>query len=176
MDWTYTLKRYSFLLSPLPSFPSSPSLISTFTLLLPSSHHNLFISASLLPLCHPPCDPFVAHTVAWTWHRWLGCGARGRSCPVSTRSCSETCRMSLTRPGTWPSTATSWAARACSHPSSRSSQWSRRTSPSYMKVDGCVESPEFFLRVLATYMCQLSINFKTPKITFLKLDMSFRTD
>lgn len=45
--------------------------------------------------------------VVWTWHRLLVYGARGRNCPASMRSCLETCRMFLTRPGTWPSTATS---------------------------------------------------------------------
>ncbi len=154
MYWTYTLKLFSFLLSSLPSFPSSASSILPLSFPLPSSHHNLFISASLLPHSHPPCTSFFLHIAAWTWHQWLGCGARGRNCPASTRSCLETCRMSLTPPGTWPSTATSWAARACSHPSSHCSQWSRRTSPSYMKVDDFVESPEFlcaFSFVLATH-------------------------
>lgn len=116
-------------------------LISTSVLPLPSSHCNLFITASPSPTLLAPSFP--PHVAVWTWHRWLGCGARGRNCPVSTRSCSETCRTSSTRLGTWPSTATSWAARACNRPSSHCSPWSRRTSPSYMKVDDFVEIPEF---------------------------------
>lgn len=107
----------------------SPLLLAHFYL-YPSPRffpsHNPFISASSRLFFHP--------IAAWTWHQWLACGALGRNCPASTKSCSGTCRMSSIRPGTWPSTATSWAARACSLPSSHCSQWSRRISPSYMKV------------------------------------------
>lgn len=133
---TILLSSFSSTLLSLFCFPISASIppyLSTITYL------------SLPPLfpSHPPCTSFLAHIAAWTWHPWLGCGAHGRNCPASTRSCLEICRMSSTLPGTWLSTATSWAARACNHPSSHCSQLSRRTSPSYMKVDDFVESPEF---------------------------------
>lgn len=114
-----TLKICSFLLL--------CRLISTSVPPLASSHRTTHLSL-------PPRASFFRPVAAWTWHPWLACGAPGRNCPASTKSCSGTCRMSSTRPGTWPSTATSWAARACSLPSSHCSQWSRRISPSYMKV------------------------------------------
>lgn len=126
----HTKTPFLFLL--YPAFPSPIFLISTFVLPLPFSHRNPFISASLLP-------PLLPHLAGWTWLPWLGCAARGRNCPVSTRSCSETCRMSSTRPGICQSTAMCWAARACNLPSSPCSPSSRRTSPSYMKVYGFVE-------------------------------------
>lgn len=144
MYWTYTLKLYEY----TPFF----SLIhSSFPLLLPHFYlHPCFASPTLL------CTSFLPPIAAWTWHRWLGCGAHGRNCPASTRSCLETCRTSSTRPGTWPSTATSWAARACSHPSSHCSQWSRRISPSYTKVRWFFGEPRIawcaFFCVLATHM------------------------
>lgn len=89
---------------------------------------------------HPFCrlywsSPFLPPTAGWTCRQWLGCGALGRNCPVNMQSSSGTCRMSSTRPGTWPSTATFWAARACSRPSSHCSQWLRRTSLFFMKVE-----------------------------------------
>lgn len=123
--------------------------------------HSFPRSASSLPLpsylCLPSptlLAPFPSlYVVAWTWHRWLGCGALGRNYPASTRSCLETCRMSSTRPGTWQSTATSWAARACSRPSSHCSRWWRRTSPSYMKVDG----QNFF--IMCIFVCVLAPHF-----------------
>lgn len=73
-------------------------------------------------------------TAVWTWLQSPGWGERGRSCPVSTRSCSATCRTSSTPPGTWPSTGTCWTIRTCSRQSSPCSPSSRRTSPSCTKV------------------------------------------
>lgn len=97
--------------------------LCNFFVLLP----HFYLTRLILP-------GLLSPTVDWTWHRWPVCGVRGKNCQASTRSCLETCRMCSTHPGIWPNTATSWAARACSLPSSHCSQWSRRTSPSYMKV------------------------------------------
>lgn len=99
--------------------------------------------------------------VVWTWHRSLVYGARGRNCLASMRSSLETCRMFSTRLGTWPSTATSWAARACSHPSSHFSQWSRRISPSYMKVGNMIAWWDIFVLL---YFWQLSIDRQSKAI------------
>lgn len=118
------------------------------------------VHIKLCTLSLPPCAHVLPPIVVWTWHQWLGYGAHGRNYPASMRSCSVICRMSSTHPGTWPSTATSWAARACSHPSSHCFQWSKRISPSYMKVGSSSESPECLAPLpLIVYQCKAEANY-----------------
>lgn len=147
--WNIHIKPNLLSFSSLPLF----HLFLVFTSPPPSSVcRNLFISASIPLFPHPLCTSFLSRAADWTWHRWLDCGVPGKNCPVSTRSSLGTCKISSTHPGTWPSTETCWAARACSRPSSRCSQWSRRTSPSYMKV-------EDFVCLLRLSTCILTLVF-----------------
>ena len=152
-------------------------LLSSFSSIL-ISLSGFFSSALFYTITHfslPPCFPSShlllspSNTAVWTWLRWLGCAARGRSCPASTRSCSATCRTSSTRPGTWPSTATRWAARACSLQSSLCSRWWRRTSPFYMKVKQSVCGEHWIS------LCAFALLLHFPERPFVMLYTSFRS-
>lgn len=74
-------------------------------------------------------------TVAWTWLQCLDWGEHGRSCPANTRNSSGTFKTSLTLRETWPSTEMCSTIKTSSLQSSPCSPSSKRTSPSYMKVE-----------------------------------------
>lgn len=160
--WNIHIKPNLLSFSSLPLF----HLFLVFTSPSPSSAcRNLFISASIPSSPRPLCTSFLSRAADWTWHRWLDCGVPGKNCPVSTRSSLGTCKISSTHPGTWPSTETCWAARACSRPSSRCSQWSRRTSPSYMKVEDFV----CLLRWSTCILTLVFLKYATRLFSFLEV-------
>lgn len=78
----------------------------------------------------------VLLTVVWTWLQYPDWEEPGKSYLANMKSYSGTCRIFSTPQEIWQSTGMSLTIRTSSHQSSPCSLSSRRTSLSYMKVDG----------------------------------------